>query len=64
MCVCDEMSVSLCLCKRYGLLRDGAPTIIYHYRYINFFFLKSRRATAKSNRGPSAYQAYNALYYG
>ena len=22
-CVCDEMSVSLCLCKRSGLLRDG-----------------------------------------
>ena len=23
--VCDKMSVSLCLCKRSGLLRDGAP---------------------------------------
>ena len=22
--VCNEMSVSLCLCKRSGLLRDGA----------------------------------------
>ena len=27
LCVCvrDEMIVSLCLCKRSGLLRDGAP---------------------------------------
>ena len=25
VCVCDEMRVSLCLCKRPGLLRDGAP---------------------------------------
>ena len=24
-CVCDEMSVSFCFCKRSGLLRDGAP---------------------------------------
>ena len=23
--VCDEMSVSICLCKRSGLLRDRAP---------------------------------------
>ena len=31
MCVsvCDEMNVSLCLCKRFGLLRDAAPSIIY-----------------------------------
>ena len=25
VCVSGEMSVSLCLCKRSGLLRDGAP---------------------------------------
>ena len=25
VCMCDEMGVSLCLCKRSGLLRDGAP---------------------------------------
>ena len=25
VCVCDEMSVSLRLCKRSGLLQDGAP---------------------------------------
>ena len=25
VCVCDEMSVSLCLCKSSGLLQDGAP---------------------------------------
>ena len=35
---CDEMGVSLYLCKRSGFLRDGAPYIIYYYylywRYI------------------------------
>ena len=25
VCVCDEMSVSICLCKHSGLLWDGAP---------------------------------------
>ena len=29
-CVRDKMSVSLYLCKCSGLLRDGAPQIIYH----------------------------------
>ena len=28
-CVCDEMGVSLCLCKRSRLLRDGVIYIIY-----------------------------------
>ena len=25
VCGCDEMSVSVCFCKRSGLLRDGVP---------------------------------------
>ena len=28
VCVSDEMSVSLCLCKHYRLLRDGAQKVI------------------------------------
>ena len=32
------MNVSLCLCKRSGLLRDGAPKIIQHYYYMFSYF--------------------------
>ena len=43
MCVCvcvyDEMSVSSYLCKHPGLLRDGAPSVIYYYHMSCVSFL-------------------------
>ena len=38
VCVYDEVSVSLYLCKCSELLRDGAPQIIYSYYYKELFF--------------------------
>ena len=53
--MCDEMNVSLCLCKRSGLLRDGAPQIIYYcYRVeITAASRNSHRGKARATPRPS-----------
>ena len=37
--MCDEINISLCLCKRSRLFRDGAPEIIYYYYYYYYYIL-------------------------